>query len=150
MEQVEHSTPGNELVEIIQDRRPKILMSVSIAQPISGGVAVVKLRGQMGEEDILVRWQAGPPDEVEPVVVDAAWQLGAMDLRRLVFAPLANVNDFMQAGNGITNEFSGCPYHLPNGEGLTSIEDVQTSIRARPSTKSKTWTCASWRPSTAG
>jgi len=54
-----------------------------------------------------------------------------MDLRRLVFPPLANVNDFMQAGHGITNEFSGCPYHLPDGDNLTCIDDVQKSIRAK-------------------
>jgi hypothetical protein len=131
MKQVGRDTPDNELVEIIRTQRPDILLSVSIAQPRSGDVAVVKLRGQMGEADILVRWPAGPPDEVEPVIVDAAWQLGAMDLRRLVFPPLAHVNDFMQAGHGITNEFSGCPYHLPDGEGLTNIADVQTNIRAK-------------------
>ncbi|NLH42375.1 MAG: hypothetical protein GX448_11105 [Planctomycetes bacterium] len=131
MERIEHTTPGNELVEIVHAQRPEILLSVSIAQPLCGDVAVVKLRGQMGDEDIVLRWEAGPYRDIEPTIIDAAWQLGAMDLRRLVFAPLANVNDFMQAGHGITNEFSGCPYHLPDGAGLTSIDDVQKGIRAK-------------------
>lgn len=124
-------TSSSELVEIIQDRRPGVLLSVSIGQPLYGDIAVVKLRWQMNDAEIVCRWQAGSCADIEPTIIDAAWQLGAMDLRRLVFAPLANVNDFMQAGHGITNEFSGCPYHLPDGEGLTSIDDVQKSIRAK-------------------
>lgn len=122
---------NNELIQIIEDHRPEILLSVSISQPLAGDVSVVKLRGLPGDEDIVMRWKVGPYTDVEPTIIDAAWQLGAMDLRRLIFPPLPNVNDFMEVGHGITNEFSGSPYHLPDGEGMTSIDDVEKSIQVK-------------------
>ena len=131
------NTSTNELVEIIQRHRPETLVIVSLDQAIDHEDMVIHLGGfgqwsgtvpddavtvQTGiDTEILLRWRAGLVADTEPMIIGAAWQLGAMDLHRLVCGPLANMNDVMQPGNRITDAFSARRYHLPFSMGDVKI-----------------------------